>query len=193
MGGSFVYTDLKGNLEYSGGSIQGAFRDPNYSVNRYGDLQFSVPIMIKFFGSVTLPQRFILSFFFQHLDGNGWGRTVNVFAPLAWRQANDIYQFDPSNSVNLEATGTRRNQSSQTFDMRLEKEFSFGKYGRVGLFIDIFNAFGFHSFSANVNPGGSWRPDAENSTSGTFTPSRIGFNSITGGVRTYKFSIRYTF
>jgi len=193
LGGSFVYTDLKGNLEYSGGSIQGAFRDPNYSVNRYGDLNFSIPIMMKLFGSVTLPQRFILSFIFQHLDGNGWGRTVNVFAPLAWREANGIYQFDPSNSVRLETYGTRRNQSRQIFDVRLEKEFSFGKYGRLGLFIDIFNAFGFHSFSADINPGGSWRPDAENSTSGTFTPSRIGFNSITGGVRTYKFSIRYTF
>jgi len=193
LGGSFVYTDLKGNLEYSGGSIQGAFRDPNYSVNRYGDLNFSIPIMIKLFGTVTLPQNFLLSFFFEHLDGTGWNRTVNVVAPLDWREANGIYQFDPSNSVNLESRGERRNQSSQTFDLRLEKEFPLGRYGRIGAFVDVFNALGFHSFSAAVNPGGTWRPDAVNSTSGTFTPSRVGFNSITGGVRTYKFSIRYTF
>jgi len=193
LAGSFVYTDLEGNLEYSAGSIQGAFRDPNYSVNRYGDLNFSIPIMIKMYGSATLPQNFILSFFFQHIDGNGWGRNVNVVAPLAWRQANNIYQFDPSNSVILEPSGTRRNQSSQSLDLRIEKEFSFGRYGRLGVFCDIFNALGFHSFSANVNPGGTWRPDAENSSSGTFTPSRIGFNTITGGVRTYKFSLRYTF
>ncbi len=193
LAGSFVYTDLKGNLEYSAGSIQGAFRDPNYAVNRYGDLAFSIPIMIKLYGSATLPQKFILSFFFQHIDGNGWARNVNVQAPLAWRQANNIYQFDPSNTVYLEAPGERRNQSSQTFDLRLEKEFSFGRYGRLGIFCDIFNALGFHSFSANVNPGGTWRPDAENSSSGTFTASRVGFNTITGGVRTFKFSIRYTF
>jgi len=130
LGGSFVYTDLKGNLEYSGGNIQTAFVDPNYRVNRYGDLRFSIPIMIKLFGSVTLPQKFILSFFFQHLDGNGWGRSVTVEAPLSWRQANNIYQFDPSNSVLLEAPGTRRNQSSQTFDMRIEKEITLGRYGR---------------------------------------------------------------
>lgn len=193
LGGSFVYTDLKGNLEYSAGSIQGAFRDPNYLTNRYGDLNFSIPIMIKLFGSVTMPQNFILSFFFEHIDGNGWGRNVNVVAPLAWRQANNIYQFDPSNSVILEPSGTRKNQSRQTFDLRLEKEFSLGRFGKLGVFCDIFNALGLHSFSANVNPGGTWSPAAENSTSGKYTSSRIGFNTITGGVRTYKFSLRYTF
>jgi len=193
LGGSFVYTDLKGNLEYSAGSIQAGFRDPNYNVNRYGDLRFSIPIMIKLYGSVTLPHRILLSFFFEHLDGNGWARDVNVVAPADWRAANGIYKFDPSNTVYLEAPGTRRNAASETFDLRLEKEFSFGQYGRLGVFVDVFNALGFQSFSANVNPGGTWRPKAVNLTSGTFTPSKIGFNSITGGVRTYKFSIRYSF
>lgn len=193
LGGSFVYTDLEGNFEYSGGYINTAFHTPNYLTNRYGSLRFSLPIMIKLFGSVTLPQDFILSFFFQHLDGNGWGRNVTVEAPADWRAANDIYAYGARNSVILEPAGTRKNQSSQTFDLRLEKEFSFGRYGRLGVFVDIFNAMGFHSFSASVNPGGSWLPDAENSTSGTYIPGRTGFNSITGGVRTYKFSIRYTF
>jgi hypothetical protein len=193
LGGSFVYTDLKGNLEYNSGSILTAFADPNYLVNSYGGLIASVPIVIKLFGSVTLPQKFILSFFFDHIDGNGWGRNVNVVAPLAWRQANNIYQFDPSNSVILEPSGTRKNQSSETLDLRVEKEFSFGRHGKLGVFCDIFNLLGFHSFSANVNPGGTWNPNAENSTSGKFTPSKIGFNTITGGVRTFKFSARYTF
>jgi len=193
LGGSFTYTDLEGNLEYAYGSIQGAFRDPNYSTNRLGDLNFSIPIMIKLYGSVFLPYGVNMSFFFQHLDGNGWARTVTVEAPLEWREANGVYRFDPSNSVLLEPVGTRRNQSSQTFDLRLEKEFTFGKFGRLGIFMDIFNALGFHSFSANVNPAGTWRPDAEGSTTGTYTPGKMGFNSITGGVRTYKFSIRYSF
>jgi len=127
------------------------------------------------------------------MDGNGWGRTVNVVAPLAWRQDNDIYQFDPSNTVNLESPGTRRNQSTQTLDLRLEKEFSLGRYGTLGLFVDIFNAFGFHSFSAFVNPAGTWRPSAVNSDQGTFKPAKYGLNNITGGVRTYKFSVRYRF
>jgi hypothetical protein len=149
--------------------------------------------MIKLFGSVTLPYDFILSFFFEHLDGNGWGRSVTVEAPADWRAANGIYTYGARNSVILEPAGTRRNQSSQTFDLRIEKEFSFGRYGRLGLFVDIFNALGFHSFSASVNPGGSWLPDTENSTSGTYIAGRTGFNTITGGVRTFKFSIRYTF
>jgi len=193
LGGSFIYTDLKGNLAYTGLSIQTAFVDPNYAVNRYGSLPYDLPIMIKLYGSVTLPKKFILSFFFEHLDGNGWGRDVNVVAPKSWRDANNIYQFNPSNSVYLESPSTRRNQSSQQLDLRLEKEFSFGKYGRLGLFVDVFNVLGFHSFSANVNPGGTWSPSAVNSDQGTYKPGRMGFNTITGGVRTYKFSVRYTF
>jgi hypothetical protein len=193
LGGSVVYTDLKGNLEYSGGDIQGAFRNPNYAVNRYGTLNFSIPIMIKLYGSVFLPYGVNLSFFFEHLDGNGWARTVTVEAPLAWRQANGIYQFNPSNSVILEPPGTRRNQSSETFDLRIEKTFSLGGFGRLGVFLDVFNALGFHSFNANMNPAGTWRPTDAGSTAGTFTPGQIGFTSVTGGVRTYKFSLRYTF
>jgi hypothetical protein len=193
LGGSFVYTDLKGNLEYSGGYIQGAFRDPNYLTNRYGGLTFSMPIIIKLYGTAELPLGFLCSFFYQYLAGNGWGRTVTVQAPADWRKANGIDPSQPSNAVLLEPAGTRKNQSSQSFDLRVEKEFSLGRYGRIGAFIDIFNAFGFHSFSAAVNPGGLWLPDAEGSSTGTFTPSRVGFNSITGGVINFKFSLRYTF
>ncbi|MBM3293694.1 MAG: TonB-dependent receptor [Candidatus Aminicenantes bacterium] len=193
LGGSVVYTDLKGNLEYSGGSIQGAFRTPNYAINSYGDLNFSIPLMIKLYGSVFLPYGVNLSFFYEHLDGNGWARTVTVEAPLSWRQANGIYQFNTSNSVLLETVGTRRNQSSETFDLRLEKTFSLGRIGRLGVFLDVFNALGFHSFSANMNPAGTWRPTDVNATTGTYTPGILGFNGVTGGVRTYKFSLRYTF
>jgi len=193
LGGSVVYTDLKGNLEYSGGYIQGAFRDPNYTINRYGDLAFSIPLMIKLFGTIRIPFDFWLSFFYQYLDGTGWGRTVTVVAPQDWRTANNIDSSYTSATILVEPKGTRRNQSSQTLDLRIEKKFNLGqRYGNVGIFLDIFNAFGFHSFSASVNPGGFWMPTAENSTAGTFTPSRIGFNSITGGVITFKFSIRYT-
>ncbi len=194
LGGSFVYTDLKGNLEYSAGFIQGAFRDPNYSTNRYGDLAFSLPVIIKLYGTAELPLGFLCSFYYQYLAGSGWGRTVSVQAPADWRAANAIDPAQPSNTVLLEPAGSRRNQSSQSFDLRIEKEFSLGRYGRIGAFVDIFNAFGFHSFSAAVNPGGTWRPVAEGSSStGTFTPSRVGFNSITGGVINFKFSLRYTF
>ena len=193
LGGSVVYTDLKGNLEYSGGDIQGAFRNPNYAVNRYGDLNFSIPLMIKLYGSVFLPYGVNLSFFFEHLDGNGWARTVTIEAPLSWRQANGIYQFNTSNSVLLESVGTRRNQSSEAFDLRLEKTFSLGGSRHLGVFVDIFNALGFHSFNANMNPAGTWRPTAEGVAAGTFTPGLIGFNGVSGGVRTYKFSVRFTF
>jgi hypothetical protein len=193
LGGSFVYTSLKGNLEYSGGDIQGAFRNPNYAINRYGDLNFSIPIMIKLYGSVLLPFDVNLSFFYEYLAGNGWARTVTVEAPLAWRQANGIYQFNSSNAVLLEPVGTRRNDFNETFDLRLEKIFSLGRFGRLGVFMDIFNALGFLSFNANMNPAGTWRPTDANSSAGTFTPGLIGFNGVTGGVRTYKFSIRYTF
>ncbi|HEA64653.1 MAG TPA: TonB-dependent receptor, partial [Candidatus Aminicenantes bacterium] len=49
LGGSFVYTDLKGNVPYSGGTAGWVdyFQQPNYATNRYGDLRFSLPVMIK--------------------------------------------------------------------------------------------------------------------------------------------------
>jgi hypothetical protein len=192
LGGSVVHTHLKGNLEYSTGSIQGAFRDPNYSINRYGDLAFSIPLMIKLFGTAILPYDLWLSFFYQYIDGNGWGRTVTVVAPQDWRVANNIDPSYTQTTILVEPPGTRRNQSSQSFDLRIEKKFSLGRFGKIGAFVDIFNALGFHSFSANVDPGGFWMPTAENSTSGTFKPGKVGFNSITGGVITFKFSVRYT-
>jgi hypothetical protein len=61
---------------------------------------------------------------------------------------------------------------------------------KISTFVDAFNAFGFHSFSADVDPAGFLRLTAKNSTTGTFTPRKVGFNSITGGVMTFKFSIR---
>ena len=195
LGGSVVYTDLKGNLEYSGGGVTGSFRDPNYLVNRYGDLAFSIPVIIKLYGTVTLPYKFLLSFFYQYLQGTGWGRTVSVYAPADWRTANNIDSAQPNVAVLLEPPGTRRNQESQTFDLRVEKEFDLGeKYGRIGVFMDVFNTLGFLSFSAAVDPAGAWRPDAVGQTStGTFTAARTGFNAMTGGVITYKFSIRWRF
>lgn len=194
LGGSVVYTDLKGNLEYSGGYAQGAFRDPNYATNRYGELAFSMPLIIKLYGTVSLPLGVNTSFFYQYLDGAGWGRTVNVQAPASWRAANGIDPSQPTNTVILEPAGTRRNQNTQSFDLRIEKEFVLGpRLGRISAFVDIFNAFGLMSFTAAVNPAGLWVPDAEGSTTGTYTPGRTGFNAITGGVINFKFSLRYTF
>jgi len=192
LGGSVVYTHLKGNLEYSGGYIQGAFRDPNYSINRYGDLAFSIPLMIKIFGTVRVPYDFWVSFFYQYIDGTGWGRTVTIIAPQDWRSANGIDPSYTQTTILLEPPGTRRNQYSQSLDLRIEKQFGLRRYGKISTFVDIFNPLGFHSFSANVNPAGFWRPAAENSTAGTFTPGKVGFNSITGGVINFKFSIKYS-
>ena len=191
LGGSVVYTHLKGNVEYSGYGIPAAFRDPNYSINRYGDLSLNIPLIIKLFGTVRVPYDFWVSFFYQYIDGSGWGRTVTIVAPQSWRTANGIDPSYTQTTILLEPSGTRRNQCSQSLDLRIEKQFRLGRYGKISTFVDIFNALGFHSFSANVNPAGFWRPTAENSTTGTFTPGKVGFNSITGGVRTFAFSVRY--
>jgi len=196
LGGSVVYTDLKGNVEYAWGEPNGGnfFQTPNYATSRYGTLNFSIPWIIKLFGSYTFPGGFVGSFIYVHLDGNGWGRTITVEPPASWREANGIWEFETSNTVNLEAPGTRRNQGSDNVDLRIEKEFIIGKLGRLGLFVDIFNALGYHSFSANVNPGGLWLPDAEGTNStGKYIKERTGFNTITGGVRTFKLSARFNF
>lgn len=182
LGGSVVISKLKGTT--------GGFRNPNNYVNSEGDLAFSRPLLIKLFGTFTLPYRFLVSFFYVHSSGAPWNRTVTVDPPAAWAAANNVKIL--SYAINVEVPGTRRWNSSDNVDLRLEKEFSLGRYGKLGIFLDIFNLMGYTQINVAANPGGRWRPADANTTEGTYTP---GWTGITGhtGTRVFKFSVRYTF
>jgi hypothetical protein len=91
----------------------------------------------------------------------------------------------------VEKIGTRRNQGSDSLDVRLEKDFLVGP-GKLGIYADIFNLLASYTLSVSKNPGGTWQPDDVNTAEGTYTPGRLGLDYI-GGSRLIKFSVFYRF
>ncbi len=167
--------------------------DPNDFTFGFGRDGYDRPLQIKLFGSFELPYGIMTSFFYVHASGTPYGRSVSVAAPDSWVAANNVYAGGANESVRLEESGTRRNQSTDNIDFRLEKEFHFS-FGRLGVFMDVYNLLGNRYAYAGQNPGGSWRPVAENSSVGVYSPT-YNYGRITGvaGVRIFKFSVRLTF
>jgi hypothetical protein len=195
LGGSVVVSKVMSNIHDSRGANWGwssAFGNANWWVNRYGVYGTDHPLMIKLFGTANLPLGFLASFFYTYFDGTPWQRTVSVVPPQEWADANNA--MSDSFGINAEVSGTRRNIETSNMDFRLEKEFVFADFGKLGLFADIYNLLGHSYVFPNLNPGGTWRPVDENTNQGTFTPSGT-YKRVTStrGVRTFKFSVRFTF
>ncbi len=192
LGGSVVFSKNYGTYDESGADPgRGQFQTPNFLTNRAGARQaFDRPLVVKLWGSVMLPGKVRTSFNFIQSSGAPWNRTVTVQPPAQWAAATGA--ATASETVWLEPTGARRNQSTANLDLRVEKLFRFGKGHEMGLFADMFNVTGFSYVTYQSNPGGTWSPDAENTTAGRFTPVSTGARSQTG-VRTFRLSVRYTF
>ncbi len=148
--GSVLYSRFKGNADpgYSATEGQsGAFDDPNDMTYAYGSVAFDRPFQLKIMGSYILPYDFIVSAYFQARSGTGWGRTYDrvYFPDDAPTQASYTY-------VRAEPDGTRWNPSYANLDLRIEKEFKFGKNYRFNLYADIFNVAGRSGYNINQNP-----------------------------------------
>jgi len=184
LGGSVVFSRL---MYFGGGGST-----PNDYTNGYGRAGEDRPVVIKLYGTVELPYKFIASFFFTESSGAPYARSVSVIPPADWCAKNNVFQT--SMSVLLEPNGSRRTPGFiPDLDLRLEKEFPL-PFGRISFFVDIYNALGQRTFSFGYNPGGTWRPTAEGVAIGTYTAS-YDYGRLTGmgGVRTYKVSFRYSF
>jgi len=195
LGGSLVLSRTKANNSGSYGAVWGyggAYNDANWFVNRYGKDEFDRPFVLKLYGTFTLPYRFIVGFYATSFPGSAYQRTVYVVPPAAWAEANNCAQF--GYTVNAETQGTRRNQSVNNVDFRIEKEFGLQRFGRVSLYVDVFNLLGSSYFSSSWDPGGTWYPDDANTKEGRFVPG-YWYGKVRGvsGQRIFKFSIRYTF
>lgn len=192
LGGSAVFSKNYGTFDESGADPgRGQFQTPNFITNRAGSRQsFDRPLVVKLWGSVKLPGKLRGSFNFLQSSGAPWNRTVTVQPPAAWAASRGA--STATQTVYLERSGARRNQSTTNLDLRLEKLLRLGKDHEIGLFADIFNATGFSYVNYQSNPGGTWSPDAENTTAGRFSPVSVGPRSQVG-VRTVRFSVRYSF
>lgn len=195
LGGSLVLSRTRGNNTGSHNDVwgySGAFDHANWWVNAYGrDSSYDRPLAVKLFGSFILPLKFVAGFYYTHFSGLPWARTVEVFPPAGWATANFTNQW--SWQVKLEPVGERRYAPIDNLDFRLEKEVPL-PYGKLGLFVDVYNLLGHTFTTVSQNPGGRWYPTDANTTTGTYNPDAY-YGRVTGASasRTFKVSFRYSF
>jgi hypothetical protein len=194
LGGSVVLSKLEGNRGDSRGWNWGwgGFEDANYFVNRYGRTGHDQPLIIKLYGTAQLPLGFMASLFYTHFSGYPWQREGEVVPPEAWADEHNARYW--SWWICMEPQGTRRDPSVDNVDLRFEKEFAFAGFGRLGMFVDIYNLLGNTYLYPWTNPEGTWLPTDENTNQGTFIPAG-NYGRVTGlrGVRTFKLSVRFSF
>jgi hypothetical protein len=188
--GSIIYSAFKGNAAPTYGSTEGEnalLDNPNTMINYYGRVYYDHPLQIKLMGTVMLPYDIIVTAYFLHRSGNAWARTLDrVYFPSEidtnWSYASDVL---------TEPVGTRRGPTLTTLDMRLEKSFAFGDYGKLSFYVDIFNVAGRKTLSIERNPNARlyfYRDPPEYRLDSNY--GRI--NSISG-VRSARIGFRWSF
>lgn len=192
LGGSVVLSKAKGTIGDNRYAFSYGEITPNYWVNRDGKKALDRPLMIKIYGTFSLPLDFLASFYYLYDSSSPFGRTVTVYPPEEWASANNVRNV--GYNVYVEPVGFGRDPSYSTLDIRLEKKFNLGKYGELGIFMDLLNALSHRNVFVGTDPGGTWTPVAENTNVGTYTPSYwFGRPNGIEGARILQVSIRYSF
>ena len=129
--GSVVFSKMWGTRDAGYGSAQGWERErPNDLINRgTARLDFDRPLVVKMQATYMMPGGVNLSAYYRFFSGTPYARSIS-----SWAQNAGYVR------IQAEPSGTRRQQSFDQFDLRLEKSFNFGSFSRLGLYIDIFNA-----------------------------------------------------
>jgi hypothetical protein len=151
--GSVVWSKLWGNIGSGYASSMGLgelFNHPNYSINGFGRLDYDRPLIIKLQGTVILAKNIYLSGYYRHEAGSPFTRSLYVYFPT---KINGI-PVEPYSSIRADPLGSERTQASDNFDMRIEKEFNLGRYGKISTSLDLFNVLGTFKFDVNQNGGG---------------------------------------
>lgn len=182
--GSVVYSKAEGNLGQSYGQSWGGtshFAYPTNLINDIGRLNMERPLVIKLSGTYQAPYDVNISFFFTHYSGYPYRRYVRVYGLDPWSS----YRY-----ITTQPMGTYRRPHRDLLDIRVEKTFNFGP-GKLGLFLDIFNALneGYVSYYAGYagrvyyGQEGRWVPNSRN------------LNEVSGlsQPRVFKVSVRYSF
>ncbi len=189
--GSILYSAFKGNAlpTYSATEGEsGMFDNPNVMINSWGRMTYDRPLQIKLMGTVMLPFDIILTGYLQHRSGSAWGRTISrVYFPDSIADiSHDTYV-----GVAAETSGTRRNPPYTMLDMRLEKSFTFGEFGKLSFYIDAFNIAGRSGYNISQNPNPYIYPSED--------PPEIELDTdyalITSiyGVRSFRFGLKFSF
>ena len=195
--GSVVLSKATGNIGLGYEESAGFSRAADYA-NHFlyspedSRLDFDRPLVIKLMGTYKFPYNFFLSFYYTHVDGAPWARSVTIIPPSIWGEAEDAF-IEPV-KVYLETPGSRRTIPYNNLDLRIEKEFRLGSSGRLSAYVDIKNVLGTkHDFTFQ-NDGGFWRPEAEFTNQGDrdYSPN---YKNITllSGTRVFRLGLRLSF
>ncbi len=148
--GSVLYSAFRGNAAPTYGATEGEssmFDNPNVMLNSYAPTSFDRPFQLKLIGSVILPLDIIFTGYFQARSGSPWRRTIErVYFPSSLA-TQDTYTW-----VAPEKNGSRRNPPYTMLDIRIEKAFAIGDFGKLSLYLDAFNLGGRSGYSVNGNP-----------------------------------------
>lgn len=194
--GSVLYSSFKGNCRAGYGYTEGEesyFDDPTILVNNYGPLPFDRPLQIKIMGTVILPYDIIISAYFQHRSGSAVTREFErVYFPSRITYEGVEYRRKYSYEyVYADPRGSTRNSSFTMMDLRVEKSISFGKYGKLNFYADIFNVLGRTSVNVNNDPYARiyyYRDPPEYRLSTTY-----GDITSISGVRSFRLGMRWSF
>jgi hypothetical protein len=150
--GSIIYGSYKGNIGAGYDDTDGdtgAFDTPNWLINNYGPLYFDRPLQVKLIGTFILPYDFIVSFYFNHMAGKPWNRTLDrvYFPPELKLQQSYV-------GINAEKPGSQREIGYTSLDFRISKEFPLKNFGRLSAYVDLFNVGGAKTVDINKNPAG---------------------------------------
>jgi hypothetical protein len=197
LNGSMTLSKTTGNMGLgylSNSGTTSAADSPNYFVNYNEDarLDYDRPLIIKLAGTYRFPYDFYLSFFYMHLSGTPWARSVTVFPPASLATGEDVYGIPVT--VYLENPGTRRTKAEDNLDLRIEKEFSLSRSRKISILVDVFNALGNKYQFIVQNDGGYWYPDTENSGDGIRIVSP-NYKKVTSlkGARSFRFGLNFKF
>ncbi len=187
--GSILYSAFKGNAAPTYGATEGQsglFDNPNTLINSYGRVAFDRPLQIKIMGTVMLPLDIVFTAYIQHRSGSAWRRTISrVYFP------SSIDTQDSYDDIAPETLGTRRNASYTMLDMRMEKSFTFGEFGKLSFYIDAFNLGGRSGYNISQNPNPyiwPYRDPPEIELDSDYALVTSGY-----GTRSFRFGVRFTF
>jgi len=105
------------------------YTDPNNQINLEGKSVISPPHIFKIQATYILPLDFSLSAFYSLYNGQTWTRVFSL----------PVNQY--GSYLMAEPMGSRRLDTVNNLDLRLEKSFRFGGNYRLSLMLDLFNVF----------------------------------------------------
>ena len=135
---SYVYAYSRGLIgtdfddSWSG---QPYFNNPNAHINALGDFPAERKHQFKLSGMWQGPWGINISGYYRWLDGNRWTRVIRAYDL-------GLNPLQGNVSIYAEKRGTQKLSGLSLLDLRVEKMFKLpGKFGRLALFVDVFNVF----------------------------------------------------